>query len=69
MYKVKNSPRGGGIKLKALTVEKAVKIRKCHKIEMGRGRIKSKMFKLKRKKSGVRIWNQNPEYFGVRGSN
>ena len=59
----------GGIKSKGLIVGKTVKIRKCHKIEKGRGKIKSKMFKLKRKKRGVRIWNKNTEYLSVRGSN
>ena len=38
-------------------------------MEKGRGKIRSKMFKLNRKKSGVRIWDKNPEYFIVRGSN
>ena len=38
-------------------------------MEKGRGKLKSKMFKLKRKKSGVRIWNKNLDYFNVRGSN
>jgi len=30
---------------------------------------KTEMFKLKRKRSGVRMWNENPEYFSVRGCN
>ena len=44
-----------GIKSKGLVVGKTVKNRKCHKIKMGRRKIKSKMFKLKKKTRGVRI--------------
>ena len=60
---------GNGIKSKSLIVGKTVKIRKCYKIEKDRGKIKSKMFRLKRKKSGVGIRDKNPGYFIVRGSN
>ena len=43
------------IKSKGLVVGKTVKNRKCYKIKMGRRKIKSKMFKLKKKTRGVRI--------------
>ena len=45
----------GGIKLKGLIEGKTVKNGKFHGIEKKGGKIKSKMFKLKRKKSGERI--------------
>ena len=63
------TPGGEGIKSKGLIVGKTVKLMKCYKIEKGRGEVKSKMLKLKRKRNGVRIWNKNPEYISVRGSN
>ena len=59
-------PGGGGNKIKGFD---SGEDSQCHKIEKGRGKIKSKMFKLKRKKRGVRIWNKNTEYLSVRGSN
>ena len=48
-------------------VGKTVKNKKYCKTDMGGGNIKSQMFKLDRKKKGVKIWNKNPEYLSVRG--
>ena len=54
MYKVKYSlPRVEGNEIKGFDRGKAVKNRECYKIEMGRGKIKRKIFKLKRKTRGV----------------